>query len=375
MEEPGQHVLLFARRAETIEERVLRRVLHHPVRARDQELGRQRDRRGVGDDPRGRVVEAEQDVDGNGARQQRIGVVGRDALRIVRQELRLDVARDEEIAAERPHQAQARQRERHVELHLERRRGEDEAADARGVVVSPRRDDDRADTLRDDGDRLGREAVARSDVVDERLHIAHRRAETRRMAARPRRTAVPARIPGEEIEIGQVELGGQVGHAARVLVAAVEDHDRAARRARGRRPVAIEERHVVVRLERVLGRRPRAADGERLGRRREPIVHRGELRRGRRRPGARGRRCCSRSAPAVSASATRRAREARRRDPRRGPARRTRARDRSCPSARRSAAAAPTIGPSAPAISDTHDATMTAPTDQGPNGATKANGR
>ena len=83
------------------------------------------------------------------------------------------------------------------------------------------------------------------------------------MTARAGRAAVPARVPREEIEIGQVELGGQMIHAARVLVAAVKDHDRAARLPRRRRPMAIEERDVVVRLERVLGGRARARGGER----------------------------------------------------------------------------------------------------------------
>ncbi len=229
VEEPRQHVLLLVRGAEAIEERMLRRVLDHPVGPGDEELGRQRDRRGIGDDPFGRFVEPEQNVDRNGPSQQRIGIVGRDARRIVGEQFRLDVARDEKIAAQRPHEPQARQRERHIELHLERRRCQDEAANARRVIVRPGRDDDGAHALRDDGDRLRGEAVARSDMVDERLYVAHRRAETRRMTARAGRAAVPARIPREEIEIGQVELARQMIHAAGVLVAAVKDHDRAAR--------------------------------------------------------------------------------------------------------------------------------------------------
>ena len=47
-------------------------------------------------------------------------------------------------------------------------------------------------------------------------------------------------------------------HPARVLVAAVEHHDRAARLPRRRRPVAIEERDAVVRVERMLGGGARA---------------------------------------------------------------------------------------------------------------------
>ena len=148
-----------------------------------------------------------------------------------------------------------RQRERHVELDLERRRREDHAAHARRVVVHPRRDDDGAHALRDDGDGLRREAVPRADVVDERLHVAHRRAEARRVTARAGRAAVPARIPGEEIEFGQVELGGQMPHAAGVLVAAVEDHDRAARRAR-RSPPSGDRRAARGRASRTCARWP-----------------------------------------------------------------------------------------------------------------------
>src|SRR6516225_2161593 len=62
-------------------------------------------------------------------------------------------------------------------------------------------------------------------------------------------------IPGEEIEIGEIELGRQVAHAARVLVAAVKEHDRPACRLRGRPPAAIEQPDAVVGCERVLGRR------------------------------------------------------------------------------------------------------------------------
>ena len=77
-----------------------------------------------------------------------------DALRVVREELRLDVAVDEESAAQLVHQPEPGARERHVELDLEGRRGEHDAADPRRVVVHPGRDQHGADALRDDGDVL-----------------------------------------------------------------------------------------------------------------------------------------------------------------------------------------------------------------------------
>jgi hypothetical protein len=106
-------------------------------------------------------------------------------------------------------------------------------------------------------------AVRAAEVLDEGLHVAHRGGEARAVAALPGRAAVAARVPGEEIEIGQVELVDQVRHARTVLVAAVEQNDRAAPRTAARRgPVPVEQRLAVVRAELVFGQRP-VRDGER----------------------------------------------------------------------------------------------------------------
>ena len=97
--------------------------------------------------------------------------------------------------------------------------------------MRPGRDQHRADALRDDRHVLGRDAVGGRDVVDEGLHVAHRGAEARAEAALAGRAAMAARVPGEEREVRQVELVGQMRHAAGMLVAAMEQHDGAARRA------------------------------------------------------------------------------------------------------------------------------------------------
>ena len=89
-------------------------------------------------------------------------------------------------------------------------------------------------------------------MIDERLYVSHRRAKTRAKAARTGRAALPTGIPGEYGEVGQIELGGQVRHAARMLVAAVKKNYGAARHVRDRRPVAVKEADAVVRLERFL---------------------------------------------------------------------------------------------------------------------------
>ena len=73
--EARQDVALLDRRAQPLEEAVLRAVMHHPVGARDQQLRRDRDGARVGHHALGGLVEAEQDVDGDRPRDQRIGVV------------------------------------------------------------------------------------------------------------------------------------------------------------------------------------------------------------------------------------------------------------------------------------------------------------
>jgi len=252
VQEAVQDVSLLDPRTEPIEERVLRGCLHDPVGARDQQLCRHGDGLRVGDDTVRGFLQPEQDVDGNRPRQQRIGFVACDARRIVRQEFGLDVARHEKIARESAHQTQSREREWNVELHAKRRRGEHHPANARRVIVDPRRDEYSAHALRDDADVLGRDAVFRADVVDERLHVAHRRTETRRIAACAGRAPVAARVPCKESEVRQHEFVYEVRHSRRMLVAAVEEHDRAARGAVNRRPVPIEEVDAVVRAKRPL---------------------------------------------------------------------------------------------------------------------------
>jgi hypothetical protein len=97
-------------------------------------------------------------------------------------------------------------------------------------------------------------AVRGADVLHEGLHVAHRGAEAGAVAALARRAAVAARVPGEEVEVGQVQFVDQVRHARAVLVAAVEQQDGAAPCAAGGGPVAVEQRFAVVRLEMVFVR-------------------------------------------------------------------------------------------------------------------------
>jgi len=168
----------------------------------------------------------------------------------VGQPLRLDVAVDEEVATQLLHQGQARPRERHVQLHLERRRGHDQRAQAWRVVVHPGRGDHRPYALRDHHDVFHRNAVLGADVGDETVQITHQRREARCIAPCARRTAIAARVPGEEGGVGQVQLIDQVGDPAGVLMAAVQQHDGlGGRRCGGARPVPVEQRYLVEAVE------------------------------------------------------------------------------------------------------------------------------
>ena len=181
--EARQDVALFRGRAQPLEEAMLRAVMHDPVGARDEQLGRHRDGARVRHHALGRLVEAEQDVDRDRPGDQRIGPERGDALRVVGEELRLDVGVDEEVAAIFVLQREAGARERHVELHLEGRRRQHHAADLRRIVVRPDRHQHRADALRDHRHLLDRDAVGRDDMLDEGLYVAHRGADARAEAS------------------------------------------------------------------------------------------------------------------------------------------------------------------------------------------------
>ena len=76
------------RRTEPLVKPVLRARMDDPVGARDQQLRRHDNRPRIGHDALGSLVQLQQDVRGDRPGDQRIGIVGGDALRIVRQELR-----------------------------------------------------------------------------------------------------------------------------------------------------------------------------------------------------------------------------------------------------------------------------------------------
>jgi hypothetical protein len=72
--------------------------------------------------------------------------------------------------------------------------------------VHPDRGQHRTDALRDHGHVRDRDAVFGGDMVHEGLHVAHGGPETGAETPLAGRAAVTARIPGEDGEVGQVEL-------------------------------------------------------------------------------------------------------------------------------------------------------------------------
>ena len=66
------------------------------------------------------------------------------------------------------------------------------------------------------------------------------------MAAFARRTTMPACIPGVEGEVVEPEFLDYMGHPAAMLVAAMQEHDGALRRAGAGGPEAVEKLHAVM---------------------------------------------------------------------------------------------------------------------------------
>ena len=99
----------------------------------------------------------------------------------------------------------------------------------------------RADALGDNREIFWGDLVSRGNVADEVLHVAHQSGEAGTVADLAPRAAVAARVPGEDRKIRQIELVGEVRHAAAVLVAAVEQHHGTLRCRRSRRPEPVEE--------------------------------------------------------------------------------------------------------------------------------------
>ena len=245
MIEALQQMLLLHRRAQAIVEIVLWLMLHHPVGAGDQYLGRHGNGSRIGHHPFGRLVEAQQNVHRDGPGDQWVVVETGLPFRIVGEELRLHIAVDEKVASQLVQQLEARSGKGHIEFHLEGRRGQHQGPDLRRVVMHPGRGDHRTHALSQHGDLLLRDGVGLLDMIDETLHIPHRGAEAGRVAPLARRATVAAGIPGKDVEVRQAELVRQMRHAPGVLVTPMEHHHRTTPLTRGG-PMTVEEFHAIM---------------------------------------------------------------------------------------------------------------------------------
>ena len=250
--EARQDVALFDVAAEVVIEVVLRFVVHHPVVAGDKELQRRGDGLGISDDAVGGVVEAEQDTHRDGANDQRVAVEIVLPRLVVGEIVRLDVAVDEEVAAQFVEQAQAATRERNIKLDLERRRSEHGAAHRRSVVVQPCGDLHRTNALRDDSDVFQPDAVFALNVLHEVLNIGDGAGDARRIPTRARAVAVPARVPGEIGKVVETKLVGDKHQATGMLVPPVEKDDSLVRAAVFGGTVAVEKSRTVAGSESLL---------------------------------------------------------------------------------------------------------------------------
>lgn len=184
VEEPGQHMHLFAGAAQSFEKALLRAALDHKVGARHQQLRRHLNRLGVGHHAVGRLVQAQQHGHRDRPADQRVGQVRHHPLGVVGQQPRLDVAVDEEVAAQGLEQLQPGAGKGHVQLDLERRRSQHQAAHLGRVVMGPGGDQHRADALRQHHHVGLGDAMLVLQVLDEGLHVAHAGGKARAVAAR-----------------------------------------------------------------------------------------------------------------------------------------------------------------------------------------------
>ena len=69
-------------------------------------------------------------------------------------------------------------------------------------------------------------AIGFADVPDETIDVFHHRGEIGRVAPLARRLAVPPGVPGEDGDVGEIQGIDDILHPARMLVAAVKNHQR-----------------------------------------------------------------------------------------------------------------------------------------------------
>ena len=124
---------------------MLRFQTYDPILSGADHQRRSANRAGVGDQAFRGVVKIEKQVDRDLPKDERIGLVTRCLLAVVREHFRFHVALHEA----RPKQSQRRNRERNVELHMKCGGGENHRSYRRRVIVDPSHGRDGGETVRD----------------------------------------------------------------------------------------------------------------------------------------------------------------------------------------------------------------------------------
>ncbi|MOA09631.1 hypothetical protein D3C78_1294800 [compost metagenome] len=113
--------------------------------------------------------------------------------------------------------------------------------------------DHRADALCDHGDVRFVDLMRRADVIAEGLHIPRTGGKARAVAPFARRLAMAARVPGKEVEPGQVQFIHQVRNAPGVFMTTMKQQHSLTGLTRRRvdsRPVPVEQLYAVKGSER-----------------------------------------------------------------------------------------------------------------------------
>ena len=251
--EAGKDLHLLDGRREPVEELPLRGHAHDPVGAGCEQQRGHRDGAGVGQQTRRRVVQIEQDVDRYLPEDELVGLVALGLLGVVGEHARLDVALDVSGAENLLPQTQRGNGQGHIELHAKGRRGQDQGADGRRVIVHPGGRNHGADAMGQDNHVFRSDPVLGGDMAHEGVHVLDDAGEIGRGAALAGRAAVTALVPGEDRHVVQRQGLDSVLPAPRMLVATMKEKEGLVRRPLGN-PGAVEELATIGQPHRLLRR-------------------------------------------------------------------------------------------------------------------------
>ena len=255
MAQAGIDDLLFHRRRHALEKAALRFGAHGPVGTRGEQERGDSDGAGVGDDPRGRVMHSQQDIDRYIRADQRIVVVRARRLVVVGQPAPADVAAQKRPSAQSRPQPQQRNRKGRIELHAKGRCRQHEPAQRRRIVMDPGAGDHRAEAAGHQRHPFDGNAVSIGNMAREAVEVAHEGSEARRVLAHAWRAAVAARIPGEDRALPEAQFVDQALQRSGMPVAAMDEDEGPAAGLRCR-PLPVEQLAAIPAAEDMFGAAP-----------------------------------------------------------------------------------------------------------------------